>query len=212
MPALSSRTMIIISLMILLALVAILYGCTTTHKATSTQTASPQQMNQKNLSTNSATNGNDQSNEANSNNLTNPTIASSQNDEPNSTNQTTTASNTNNNNQERSPPKYVRADVRHLLQQRYSNREELQSALAGAALLQSYLDNPKQDAVALTQRYDCMTINLTQADQNLIKALTFNTPERAQQLKAGLQSYQPPVSVEIAIDTQGNPVSPCQSK
>lgn len=114
-------------------------------------------------------------------------------------------------NNKRYDPKVVRADIRHLLQNKFPNSQQYQTAINGAAILQTYLNDPQQNASDLLKQFDCATISLTQADQNLIKTLTFDTPERAQLLKAGLQDYQPPVSTEITIDSSGNAVSPCQS-
>lgn len=106
-------------------------------------------------------------------------------------------------------PRSVRADIQHILQAKYQDAAELRTAMQGAAILQSYLEQPSQDAVSLLKRYDCSVISLTQADQNFIKSLTFDTPEKKSLIKNGLKNYVPPVSVEIAIDSNGNAVSPC---
>ena len=106
-------------------------------------------------------------------------------------------------------PRIVRADIQHILQAKYQDAAELRTAMQGAAILQSYLEQPSQDAVSLLKRYDCSVISLTQADQNFIKSLTFDTPEKKSIIKNGLKNYVPPVSVEIAIDSNGNAVSPC---
>lgn len=53
--------------------------------------------------------------------------------------------------------------------------------------------------------------SLTQADQNLIQSLTFDTDERQNKIKNGLKNYKPAVSTEIQIDNQGNAISPCSS-
>lgn len=107
-------------------------------------------------------------------------------------------------------PRIVRADIRHLLQNKFPNSQQYQTAMTGAAILQAYLNAPQQNASALLKKFDCATISLTQADQNLIKTLTFDTPERRQLLKTALQGYQPPVSSQIDIDAAGNAISPCQ--
>lgn len=106
-------------------------------------------------------------------------------------------------------PRIVRADIQHILQAKYQDAAELQTAMQGAAILQSYLEQPGQDAVTLLKRYDCRVISLTQADQNFIKSLTFDTAEKKSLIKNGLKNYVPPVSIEIAIDSNGNAVSPC---
>lgn len=103
----------------------------------------------------------------------------------------------------------VRPDIQHILQAKYQDAAELNTAMQGAAILQSYLEQPSQDAVALLKRYDCIVISLTQADQNFIKSLTFDTPDKKALIKNGLKNYVPPVSVEIVIDGNGNAVSPC---
>ena len=107
----------------------------------------------------------------------------------------------------------VRPEIRHILQSKYSDPSERQTALVGAGLLQHYLNQPssvqKQMAAQLMKQYDCQMISLTQADQTLIKSLTFDTPERMAAIKNGLKDYQAPVSSEIAIDNSGNAVSPC---
>ena len=106
-------------------------------------------------------------------------------------------------------PRIIRADIQHILQAKYQDAAELNTAMQGAAILQSYLEQPSQDAVSLLKSYDCSVISLTQADQNFIKSLTFDTPEKKSIIKNGLKNYVPPVSVEIAIDSNGNAVSPC---
>jgi hypothetical protein len=106
-------------------------------------------------------------------------------------------------------PRIVRADIQHILQAKYQDAAELRTAMQGAAILQSYLEQPSQDAVSLLKSYDCSVISLTQADQNFIKSLTFDTPEKKSLIKNGLKNYVPPVSVEITIDSNGNAVSPC---
>lgn len=106
-------------------------------------------------------------------------------------------------------PRIVRADIQHILQAKYQDAAELNTAMQGAAILQSYLEQPSQDAVSLLKSYDCSVISLTQADQNFIKSLTFDTAEKKSLIKNGLKNYAPPVSVEIAIDSNGNAVSPC---
>lgn len=103
----------------------------------------------------------------------------------------------------------VRPEVRHILQAKYQDKYELQTALKGAAILQSYLEQPNQDAVILMKHYDCTVISLTQADQNFIKTLTFDDLERKNKIMKGLKNYQPPVSTEINIDGNGDAISPC---
>lgn len=103
----------------------------------------------------------------------------------------------------------VRPEIRHILQSKFSDANELEVAMTGAGLLQHYLNHPSLDAAAIMKQYDCHVISLTQADQTLIKSLTFDTPERMAIIKAGLKNYQPPVSSEIVIDSAGNAVSPC---
>lgn len=105
----------------------------------------------------------------------------------------------------------LRPEIKRILQSKFSSDAELQTALKGASILQDYLDRPNQDAVAMIKRYDCKVISLTQADQNLIQSLTFDTDERKNKIKNGLKDYQPPVSIEIEIDGSDNAVSPCSS-
>ena len=105
----------------------------------------------------------------------------------------------------------LRPEIKRILQSKFSSEAELQTALNGASILQDYLDRPNQDAVAMIKRYDCKVISLTQADQNLIQSLTFDTDERKNKIKNGLKDYQPPVSIEIEIDNQGNALSPCSN-
>lgn len=103
----------------------------------------------------------------------------------------------------------LRPEIRRILYAKFSNETELSAALKGASILQGYLDQPNQDAVAMIKRYDCSVLPLTQADQNLIQSLTFDTDARKNQIKDGLKDYKPAVSIEINIDNQGNAVSPC---
>lgn len=105
----------------------------------------------------------------------------------------------------------LRPEILRILQSKFSNDSELQTALNGASILQDYLDRPNQDAVTMIKRYDCSVISLTQADQNLIQSLTFDTAERKNKIKNGLKDYQPAVSIEIQIDNQGNAISPCSN-
>lgn len=105
----------------------------------------------------------------------------------------------------------LRPEIKRILQAKFSDEAELQTALKGASILQDYLDQPNQDAVAMIKRYDCSVISLTQADQNLIQSLTFDTQERKSKIKNGLKDYKPAVSIEIAIDNEGNAVSPCST-
>ncbi len=105
----------------------------------------------------------------------------------------------------------LRPEIKRILQAKFSNEAELQTALNGASILQDYLDRPDQDAVAMIKRYDCSVVSLTQADQNLIQSLTFDTDERKDKIKSGLKDYKPAVSIEIQIDNQGNAVSPCSA-
>lgn len=111
-----------------------------------------------------------------------------------------------NNNQDR-----LRPEIKRILHAKFSNETELQAALKGASILQGYLDQPNQDAVAMIKRYDCSVLPLTQADQNLIQSLTFNTDGRKNKIKNGLKDYQPAVSIEIQIDNQGKAISPCSN-
>ncbi|WP_227430787.1 hypothetical protein [Psychrobacter sp. I-STPA6b] len=195
MSALSSRTIMAIAIAFLLLVIALLYGCVSSQKQAPSATNSQIPK----TATSSPENNSPTLNSPNQQQNENPVIP------PNNTPAIT-------NEQIKSQtPSFVRPEVRHLIQKRYSDNSELQSALAGAAILQSYLDNPSQDAVAISQRYDCTTINLTQSDQNLIKSLTFDTPERMQTFKNGLANYIPPVSTEISIDSQGNAINPCQN-
>lgn len=105
----------------------------------------------------------------------------------------------------------LRPEIRRILQAKFSDEAELNTALSGASILQDYLDQPNQDATTMIKRYDCNVLSLTQADQNLIQSLTFDTDERKNTLKNGLKNYQPAVSIDIQIDSQGNAISPCSS-
>ncbi|WP_296245348.1 MULTISPECIES: hypothetical protein [unclassified Psychrobacter] len=105
----------------------------------------------------------------------------------------------------------LRPEIRRILHAKFSNETELKAALRGASILQDYLDQPNQDAVAMIKRYDCSVLPLTQADQNLIQSLTFDTDTRKNKIKNGLKGYQPAVSIEIQIDNQGNAISPCSN-
>lgn len=103
----------------------------------------------------------------------------------------------------------VRPETKRILQSKFSNQAELETALNGASILQDYLNRPNQDAIAMIKRYDCSVLSLTQADQNLIQSLTFDTDARKNKIKNGLKDYKPAVSIEIQIDNQGNAISPC---
>ena len=105
----------------------------------------------------------------------------------------------------------LRPEIRRILHAKFSNETELKAALKGASILQNYLDQPNQDAVAMIKRYDCSVLPLTQADQNLIQSLTFDTDARKNKIKNGLKDYQPAVSIEIQIDNQGKAISPCSN-
>ncbi len=105
----------------------------------------------------------------------------------------------------------LRPEISRILHSKFSNAAELKTAIKGASILQDYLDRPNQDAVAMIKRYDCSVLPLTQADQNLIQSLTFDTKERKSKIENGLKDYKPAVSIEIQIDEQGNAVSPCSS-
>ena len=109
-----------------------------------------------------------------------------------------------NNNQYR-----LRPEIRRILHSKFSNKTELNAALKGASILQGYLDQPNQNAVAMIKSYDCSVLPLTQADQNLLQSLTFDTDARKNKIKDGLKDYQPAVRIEIQIDNQGNAISPC---
>lgn len=105
----------------------------------------------------------------------------------------------------------LRPEIRRILHSKFSNKAELNAALKGASILQDYLDQPNQDAVAMIKSYDCNVLPLTQADQNLIQSLTFDTDARRNKIKNGLKDYQPAVSIGIKIDNQGNAISPCSN-
>ena len=105
----------------------------------------------------------------------------------------------------------LRPEIRRILYAKFLNEAELKAALKGASILQDYLDQPNQDAVAMIKRYDCSVLPLTQADQNLIQSLTFDTDARKNKIKNGLKDYQPAVSIEIQIDNQGKAISPCSN-
>lgn len=106
----------------------------------------------------------------------------------------------------------VATSTRQVLQQTFASAKDFRTALIGAAILQNYLAYPeRQSAPEVLKRYDCQVISLNEEDQNLIKALIFDTPEKMQTLSHGLKDYRPSVSKQIAFDAQGNPISSCAS-
>lgn len=189
----------------LIAVIALLgYGCATSGNSDASQRASATAANNAQVGTveNYSSNQNAVSNRVNNSASANGQMGSATGNGTNGLGNSTL-------NNLSPDPRIVRADIQHILQAKYQDAAELNTAMQGAAILQSYLEQPSQDAVSLLKRYDCSVISLTQADQNFIKSLTFDTPERKSIIKNGLKNYVPPVSVEIAIDSNGNAVSPC---
>lgn len=110
----------------------------------------------------------------------------------------------------------IRPDVLHILQNTFQDPEKLATAIAGSAILQNYLNDAIRgnqvgsiDAVQTMYDYDCKVLSLTQDEQNFVKSITLDTPERQKLWQLGLANYQPPVSVDIQIDADGNAISPC---
>lgn len=197
-------------LLLILFIGAISYGCTSNKSLNSSngtliknQSTNPSQSNSNSntISTNSSSSSQSSPNDSNINATTadnNSLLAS----KVNQTNQL----NSLDNNHDRLRPEIIR-----ILQAKFSDQAELKTALNGASILQDYLDRPNQDAVTMLKRYDCSLLSLTQADQNLVQSLTFDTDERQNKIKNGLKDYKPAVSTEIQIDNQGNAISPCSS-
>ncbi len=190
-------------LLLILFIGAISYGCTSNKSLNSSngtlinnQTTNPSQSNSNTISTNSSSQSSPNDSNINATIADNDSLLASKVNQPNSLD----------NNYDRLRPEIIR-----ILQAKFSNEAELKTALNGASILQGYLDRPNQDAVTLLKRYDCSVLSLTQADQNLIQSLTFDTDERQNKIKNGLKNYKPAVSTEIQIDNQGNAISPCSS-
>lgn len=196
------------SLLLILFIGAISYGCTPNKSLNSSngtliknQTTNLPQSNSNTMSANSSSSSQSSPNDSNINATTanNDSLLASK---VNQTNQL----NSLDNNHDRLRPEIIR-----ILQAKFSDQAELKTALNGASILQDYLDRPNQDAVTMLKRYDCSVLSLTQADQNLVQSLTFDTDERQNKIKNGLKDYKPAVSTEIQIDNQGNAISPCSS-
>ena len=196
------------SLLLILFIGAISYGCTSNKSLNSSngtliknQTTNLSQSNSNTISTNSSSSSQSSPNDSNINATTadNDSLLASK---VNQTNQL----NSLDYNHDRLRPEIIR-----ILQAKFSDQAELKTALNGASILQDYLDRPNQDAVTMLKRYDCSVLSLTQADQNLVQSLTFDTDERQNKIKNGLKDYKPAVSTEIQIDNQGNAISPCSS-
>ena len=201
---LSSITMA--GLLLILLIGAISYGCTTNKSLNSSngtliknQTTNPSQSNSNTMSANSSSQSSPNDSNINATTADNDSLLASK---VNQTNQL----NSLDNNHDRLRPEIIR-----ILQAKFSDQAELKTALNGASILQDYLDRPNQDAVTMLKRYDCSVLSLTQADQNLVQSLTFDTDERQNKIKNGLKDYKPAVSTEIQIDNQGNAISPCSS-
>lgn len=196
------------SLLLILFIGAISYGCTSNKSLISSngtliknQTTNLSQSNSNTISINSSSSSQSSPNDSNINATTadNDSLLASK---VNQTNQL----NSLDYNHDRLRPEIIR-----ILQAKFSDQAELKTALNGASILQDYLDRPNQDAVTMLKRYDCSVLSLTQADQNLVQSLTFDTDERQNKIKNGLKDYKPAVSTEIQIDNQGNAISPCSS-
>ncbi|MDO5768344.1 MAG: hypothetical protein Q4P13_02475 [Psychrobacter sp.] len=207
-----NRLVAIVSILAILIFGAVGYGCVTSRSATSGAASPP--------SSSPAQGQLGQDTQASSEAIKQSDRASSQSSAPilsqnvsNGSGSSTSALNLSDPATSAALTNMVRPEIRHILQSKYSDPSEQQTALIGAGLLQYYLNQSssaqKQMAVRLMKQYDCQMIRLTQADQTLIKSLTFDTPERMAAIKTGLKDYQPPVSSEIVIDNSGNAISPC---
>ena len=204
-----NRLVAIVSILVILVFGAVGYGCVTSRSATSGAASPPSSSPALGQDTQASSEAIKQSDKASSQS---PAPILSQN-VSNGSGSSTSALNLSDPATSAALTNMVRPEIRHILQSKYSDPSEQQTALVGAGLLQYYLNQSssaqKQMAVRLMKQYDCQMIRLTQADQTLIKSLTFDTPERMAAIKTGLKDYQPPVSSEIVIDNSGNAISPC---
>ncbi len=102
----------------------------------------------------------------------------------------------------------VRDDVEKALALIFTSKVDLYIGMSGAYELQKIFTNTKISYAEAERNFTCATIALGEKNQELIKSLVFNTPERQAIIKKSSNSQ--PTSIEITIDNSGNAVNPCK--